>query len=106
MRLDSIGKPITAPSDIFEKIDVDKMKVTAVAAPKAATSDDDSASQQGKEPRLGKILDLIEKAQEKKKEKQEHQKNKQRSVVIKAYQKFSSVVYNEPQLGQGVNIKV
>ncbi|MDZ4678123.1 MAG: hypothetical protein SGI74_11525 [Oligoflexia bacterium] len=105
MRLDTIGKPISAPATSFDKVALDKLRVKTISEPQATSNEHDASTSEGKSPRLGKILDLLEKSHEKKKEKNRNQKNKLKSEAIKAYQKFSCTDASE-QVGQGVNIKV
>jgi hypothetical protein len=100
MRLDSLGRPPLVQAESAERMKVIPLKTEKTAEvaqprdPGPSPGDRDGA-------RLGKILEIIESAQERKKRK--HQQKKV-SEAIKAYQRVHLVESVEPS-GQRLNVK-
>src|ERR1035437_6924044 len=98
MRLDTVGKPPLVQNDSFEKVKVDN--VTIAPTPKtAAAADTDSNGAGNGKARLGKVLDLLQKDQEKKKK---QNRGALTSDALRAYQRAAGAEGAE-QSGQAVN---
>lgn len=99
MRLDSLGKPPLVQSEAFEKGKVQPLVVQAarsVTAPESSHSDPGPADKS----RLGRILSILQKGQDRKKKRKPRSSNE----GLKAYQR-ASATEGEP-VGQTLNIKV
>ena len=105
MRLDTLGKPLLLQNDHFEKAEVNKiisLKIGEVTHPE---SFDNSTFSDGR-ARLGKILNLLENSEEKKKKRVVFSKKNTKGIrAILVYQSASNQLVRSTK-GQALDLKV
>jgi hypothetical protein len=107
MRLDGLGKPPLAQA---QSDNIDKTKVQLHVskevnqAPEASDLGSSASEREHENGRLGQILDLVKKAQDRKKKKKNP---KLLSEALKNYQRAASALDEaEPRLGQTLDVKI
>src|SRR5438128_26790 len=107
MRLDGLGKPPLVQSEDLGRAKVQEQNNIGPVAPIKETGQDGTLSSQNDGPKLGQILEIIQKAQGLKKKKPRHPKATPMVTVaaIRVYQRMMSPEEWEQNTGQTLDLK-